>query len=94
MFLLCMSTSLAAKAPFKNSVLWDAAAISYTTLNISFPSPTIVSDLDVVPRANSAVVPVPSTINIHLVDLAQEVHRLTLHRVNVLQLLDDVNIPG
>lgn len=66
-----------------------------TLLLISlFQSPTIVSNLDVVPRADSAVIPVPPTINIHLVDLTQEVHRLTLHRVNVLQLLDDVDVPS
>lgn len=53
----------------------------------------MVSNLDVVPRANSAVISVPPTIDIYLVDLTQEVHSLTLHRVNILQLLDYVDVP-
>lgn len=53
-----------------------------------------MSNLDVVPWANSAVVPVPPTINVHLVDLTQEVHDLTLHCVNVLQLLHYVDVPS
>lgn len=53
----------------------------------------MVSNLDVVPRANSAVIPVPPTVDIYLVDLAQKVYSLTLHRVNILQLLDYVDVP-
>lgn len=57
-----------------------------------FWSLTLVSDLDVVPRSNSAVISVPPAIHVHLVDLAQEVHWLTLHRVNILQLLHYVDV--
>lgn len=55
---------------------------------------TLVSDLDVVPRSNSAVISVPPTIQIHLVDLTQEVHGLTLRRVDILQLLHYVDVPS
>lgn len=53
---------------------------------------TLVSDLDVVPRSNPAVVSVPTTIHIDLVDLAEEVHSLAFPRVDILQLLHDVDV--
>lgn len=52
-----------------------------------------MSNLDVVSGTNSAVIPVPPTVNVYLVDLTQEVYSLTLHRVNILQLLDYVDVP-
>lgn len=53
---------------------------------------TLVPDLDVVPRSDSAVVTVPTTSHIHLVDLTDEVHRLTFCRFNILQLFYNVNV--
>lgn len=51
-------------------------------------------DLDVVSRSNSAVIPVPPTIDIHLIDLTQEVHNLTLRGVNIVQLLQYLDVPS
>lgn len=53
-----------------------------------------MSGFDVVPRSDPAVISVPPTIYIHLVYLTQEVHRLTLHCVNILQLLHYVDVPS
>lgn len=53
-----------------------------------------MSDLDVVPRSDSAVISIPPTIHIHLVNLTQEADRLTLHRINILQLLYYVDVPS
>lgn len=53
---------------------------------------TLVSDLDVVPRSNPAVVSVPPTIHIDLVDLAEKAHSLAFPRVDILQLLHDVDV--
>lgn len=53
-----------------------------------------MSDLDVVPRSDPAVVSIPACIHIHLVNLTQEVDGLTLCRINILQLLYNVNVPS
>lgn len=51
-------------------------------------------DLDVVPRADSAVVPVPTPVHINLVDLTDEADRLTFSCIDVLQLLYNVDVPS
>lgn len=55
---------------------------------------TLLSDLDIVSRSNSAVISVPPTLQIRQVDLTQKVHRLTLHGVNIFQFFRYVDVPS
>lgn len=53
-----------------------------------------MSDLDVVPMSDPAVISVPTAIYIHMVDLTQEGHVLMLHHINILQMLHYVDVSG